>query len=115
MRRPEQAITCYLKGNAFLETSRNFNQHYISNTWIGVLNSEQGLHDAKIVYSKRALQYADSLDNDLYRCISLNDIAYGFVELKQYDSARHYTFRALDAGRKANLGEDLSPTYTLLS
>lgn len=115
MRRSEQAITCYLKGNAFLETSRNFNQHYISNTWIGVLNSEQGLHDAKIVYSKRALQYADSLDNDLYRCISLNDIAYGFVELKQYDSARHYTFRALDAGRKANLGEDLSPTYTLLS
>ena len=115
MRRPEQAITCYLKGNAFLETSRNFNQHYISNTWLGVLNSEQGLHDAKIVYSKRALQYADSLDNDLYRCISLNDIAYGFVELKQYDSARRYTFRALDAGRKANLGEDLSPTYTLLS
>ena len=115
MKRPELAISNYLKGNAFLETSRNFNQHYISNTWLGVLNSEQGLHDAKIVYSKRALRYADSLGNDRYRCISLNDIAYGFVELKQYDSARYYTLRALDAGRKANLTRDLSPTYTLLS
>ena len=114
MMRPEQAITCYLKGSAFLETSRNFNQHYISNTWLGVLNSEQGLHKEKIRYSKRALQYADSLGNDRYRFISLNDIAYGFIELKQYDSARHYVLRALDIARRVDLTGDLPPAYALL-
>lgn len=43
----------------------------------------------------RAYAYADSLDRDGWRCISLGDIAHAYMGLGKYDSMEYYALKAL--------------------
>lgn len=115
MHKPELAMTYYLRANAFLQTSRNFSQHYVSNTWLSMLNGEQALYPQQVHYAQRALTYADSLDDDNFRCISLGDISSGYLEMQQYDSALLYSRRALALAQRSRLDANLAPIYSRLS
>lgn len=112
---PEKAMPLFLQAREMLATSRNLQHHYVIETWIGVLSGEQQLYQQKINQARIALKYADSLDNDDYRSISLGDIAHGFLGLRQNDSVERYAREGLRIAEKTGVRSTITQKLALLT
>ena len=83
-------------------------------TWLGVFCGEQRLFEEKIGHAMRAYAYADSLDKDGWRCISLGDIAHAYMGLGKYDSMEYYALKALRLAEEKGITENTSQKWAML-
>ncbi len=63
---------------------------------IGAINLEQKLYPAAIINFKKAYVLGTEIRVNTIRSRSLNNMAFGFIQMHQLDSARHYTLRAIN-------------------
>lgn len=112
---PEKAMTCFLEARKMLPAHGDWEQHYIIETWIGVLSGEQGLYRQKIEQARNAIKYADSLDNENYRSISLGDMAHGFLGLGLRDSVEKYASEGLLVAEKTGIRRNITQKMALLN
>ena len=83
-------------------------------TWLGVFCGKQRLYEEKVGHAMRAYAYADSLDRDGWRCISLGDIAHAYMGLGKYDSMEYYAIKALRLAEEKGITENTSPKWAML-
>lgn len=112
--RGKEAVESFLRALSFLQGSRDYEQLYRVNTWLGVVCLGQEDYRGKLTYSKAALQAALALGNDFYKNMALCDISTGYYYLQQPDSALHYARMAFEAARADSLPRQFSHIYTNL-
>lgn len=111
---PEVAMSLLLNSRRALPEAGEWERHYVVETWLGVFCGEQRLFEEKIRHAMRAYTYADSLDRDDWRCISLGDIAHAYMGLNKYDSMEYYAWKALRLARQKGITQDTAPKWALL-
>lgn len=111
---PEEAITLLLSSRELLPPGQEYRRHYIVETWLGVICGEQQLFKYKLQYARRALAYADSLDNPSWRCISLGDMAHAYMGIAQYDSMARCASEALRIAREHGIRHNTDQQYSIL-
>lgn len=111
---PEVAMSLLLESRKALPEAGEWERHYVVETWLGVFCGKQRLFEEKIRHAMRAYAYADSLDRDGWRCISLGDIAHAYMGLEKYDSMEYYAQEALRLAEAKGITENTSPKWAML-
>ena len=111
---PEIAMSLLLNSRQALPAAGEWQRHYVVETWLGVFCGEQRLFEEKIGHAMRAYAYADSLDRDGWRCISLGDIAHAYMGLGKYDSMEYYALKALRLAEEKGITENTSQKWAML-
>ena len=111
---PEIAMSLLLNSRQALPAAGEWQRHYVVETWLGVFCGKQRLYEEKVGHAMRAYAYADSLDRDGWRCISLGDIAHAYMGLGKYDSMEYYAIKALRLAEEKGITENTSPKWAML-
>lgn len=111
---PEIAMSLLLNSRKALPAAGEWERHYVVETWLGVFCGQQRLFEEKVHHAMRAYVYADSLDRDGWRCISLGDIAHAYMGLEKYDSMEYYALRALRLAEEKGITENTSQKWAML-
>ncbi|MBD1259357.1 sensor histidine kinase [Maribacter polysiphoniae] len=113
----EEALTIYLKGLKEDEVNGNDYGRYIKLANIGNLYMELKDYKNSIVYSKKALELAQSTKNESMLSSMgtlLNNIGGNYSFLNEYDTAIHYLHESLNVNMENNNKRELARTYTTL-
>ena len=111
---PEIAMSLLLNSRQALPAAGEWQRHYVVETWLGVFCGKQRLYEEKVGHAMRAYAYADSLDRDGWRCISLGDIAHAYMGLGKYDSMEYYALKALRLAEEKGITENTSQKWAML-
>ena len=111
---PEIAMSLLLNSRQALPAAGEWRRHYVVETWLGVFCGKQRLYEEKVGHAMRAYAYADSLDRDDWRCISLGDIAHAYMGLGKYDSMEYYALKALRLAEEKGITENASQKWAML-
>ncbi|MEO7044279.1 MAG: tetratricopeptide repeat protein, partial [Ferruginibacter sp.] len=110
----KKAIEYWKEEIKISESLKDLSTQVNSNMNIGDVYSDMGMLDSAIIYSRKALQYADITGNKIYSGYILNDIGNVYFKQNRIDSAKQYYHKGLLAGKEQqNLASEIAVNISL--